>query len=182
MLKKYTYAELKQQFENLNYKWFNFHLVGVRSKENQKNKFDDLIGYVKGNNVSWFEGTTNAGTHWLLNLMNPKGTAHLKPNQYIDTWKIGLHNNKYKGLVQVKNVEVFRDANKNDLAEESKVIDKGLFGINIHRANSSFVSKLVDRHSAGCQVLNNPADFNKLMFECNLSNLTHFTYTLLNEF
>lgn len=181
-MKRYTIQEIKAEFEKHNYKWLDFHFVGVRSKENKPNEFDDLFAVVNKNSINWYTCTTNPGTHWLKNLLNPKGAALLKPNQYIDTWQIGMHQGKYKAFCQCKPVDVFRDSNKNDIAEETSVIDKGLFGINIHRANEKAVSKFIDKWSAGCQVLNNPADFQKVLDFAQESKLNVFTYTLLNEF
>ena len=181
-MKQYTISELKKEFKRLGYQWLNFHIVGIRSNANAKNKFDDLIGVVDFDEIHWFSGTTNAGTHWLQNLMNPKGCAVLVPNQYKDTYRIGLHLKKYKALVQSKVVKVYRDKNFNDIAEENGLIDTGLFGINIHRANPSIVSVLIDKWSAGCQVLNSPKDFNKFMALCEESGLEEFNYTLLREF
>lgn len=81
-MKQYTIEEIKSKFVELNYKWFDFHLVGIRSNANLANKFDDLIGIVNKNSIRWFTCTTNPGTHWLKNLLNPKGAALLKSNQY----------------------------------------------------------------------------------------------------
>jgi hypothetical protein len=117
-----------------------------------------------------------------MNLLNPKGAALLKPDQYIDTWKIGLHQGKYKAFCQAKPVTVFRDGNKNGISEETNNLDTGLFGINIHRANEKAISKIIDKWSAGCQVLNNPADFNNLLQVAESKKLPFFTYTLLKEF
>jgi hypothetical protein len=181
-MKKYTVEELKAQFQKHNYEWLPFHFVGIRSTANLPNQFDDLFGMVHGDKVEWFTCTTNPGTHWLKNLLNPKGAALLKANQYKDTWSIGMHQGKYKAFCQVKPVEVFRDKNLDDKAEETATIDKGLFGINIHRANEKFTSKLIDKWSAGCQVLNNPADFAKILFAAESSKQKFFTYTLLKEF
>jgi hypothetical protein len=181
-MKKYTIEELKAEFAKHNYQWHPFHFVGIRSTANLPNQFDDLFGMVYGDKVEWFTCTTNPGTHWLKNLLNPKGTALLKANQYKDTWSIGMHQGKYKAFCQVKPVEVFRDKNLDDKAEETATIDKGLFGINIHRANEKFTSKLIDKWSAGCQVLNNPADFAKILFAAESSKQKFFTYTLLKEF
>jgi hypothetical protein len=114
--------------------------------------------------------------------MNPKGTAVLKPGQYIDTWAFGLHQGKYEALKQVKPVTVYRDKDLDDKSEETAVTDTGLFGINIHRANEKAISKIIDKWSAGCQVLNNPADFKTLLDSCKESKLKAFTYTLLKEF
>ena len=114
--------------------------------------------------------------------MNPKGTAVLKPGQYIDSFGFGLHQGKYEALVQIKPLPVYRDADKDDLAEEQGAVESGMFGIHIHRANPSMISKLIDKWSAGCQVLNNPHEFEVLMAACKASKNTKFTYTLLEEF
>ena len=181
-MKKYTVDELKAKFAELGYTWYPFMLVGIRSQANIPNEFDDLVGVVEGEKVSWYTATTNPGTHWLKNLMNPKGTALLKPGQWVDSWRVGMHQGKYEALTQAKPITVFRDNNKNHIAEETAVTDTGLFGINIHRANPKGISKYIDKWSAGCQVLNNPADFKRLIEACEASDLTRFTYTLLREF
>jgi hypothetical protein len=181
-MKKYSYTELEAKFAELGYQWPTLHVVGIRSKANEKNKFDDQIYLINGPMQQIFSGTTNPGTHWLKNLMNPKGTAVLKPGQYVDSWKLGLHQGKYRALVQAKSITVYRDNNKNDLAEENGKEDKGMFGINIHHANSSAISSIIDKWSAGCQVLNDPKQFATLLAACENSGKSAFTYTLLREF
>lgn len=181
-MKKYTIEELKARFGALGYTWYDFHLVGIRSKANLPNVFDDMIAVINGEKIQWFTCTTNPGTHWLKNLLDSKGTAVLKPNQYVDTWSLGLHQKKYEALVQIKPVEVYRDKDLDIIAEETAITDKGLFGINIHRANETMISKFIDKWSAGCQVLNDPDDFKELIHECRISNKKQFTYTLLREF
>ena len=179
---KPTINQLKEEFAKYQYDFtMKFHLVGVRSRANVPNKFDDLVGVVKDNEVYWFSATTNAGRHWLVNMMNPKGTALLVAKQYKNTYVLGMHKGQYKALVQYAPVEVYRDANRNEIAEESQVIQRGNFGINIHRANASAISTLVEKWSAGCQVLNNPKEFSQLISMCEKSGVTYFTYTLLNE-
>jgi hypothetical protein len=181
-MKKYSYTELEAEFARLGYQWPTLHVIGVRSKANEKNKFDDTFYLVNGPLMRVFSGTTNPGRHWLLNLMNPKGTAVLKPGQYIDTWKLGLHKGQYEALVQVKNVTVYRDNDRDETAEEQGKEDTGLFGINIHRANPNAISSLIEKWSAGCQVLNNPTEYATLIAACKASGNKAFTYTLLREF
>lgn len=180
-MNKLTLEELKSKFTKLGYQWFNFQIVGIRSKADQPDKFDDLIGLVEHDTIMWFTGTTNPGVHWLVNLLNPKGSALLKPNQYINTWKLDLHQGKYKALCQRKNVVVYRDGDKDNKSEETSTTETGLFGINIHRANPSAISQINNNWSAGCQVLNDPKDFNYLIKRCEESKLKDFTYTLLKE-
>lgn len=181
-MKQYSIEELKGEFNRLGYKWFDFQIVGIRSKANLPNVFDDLIAVINKDKIQWFTCTTNPGTHWLKNLLNPKGAALLKPGQYVDTWGVGLHQGKYEALTQQKPVTVFRDKDLDDLAEETAVTDTGIFGINIHRANDKMVSKFIDKWSAGCMVLNDPNQFKELLHECKLSGKKLFTYTLLKEF
>jgi hypothetical protein len=180
-MKQLTILELKTIFKKLHYKWLPFQIVGIRSKSDTSNKFDDLIGLIENDTIRWFTGTTNPGTHWLKNLLNPKGAALLKPNQYINTWKLDLHQGKYLALCQRKPVVVYRDGDKDNFSEETGITETGLFGINIHRANPSAISSIVDKYSAGCQVLNNPQDFDYLIKRCKASGLKDFTYTLLKE-
>ncbi len=181
-MRKYTIGELQFEFKRLGYQWFDFMIVGIRSTLDKPNEFDDLIGLVANGKVTWFTGTTNPGVHWLKTLMNSKGTAVLKPGQYIDSWKLGLHQGKYKALVQAKAITVYRDKDLDDKSEETATTDTGYFGINIHRANPSAISKIIDKWSAGCQVFNNPADFKILIDEIEASKQKLFTYTLLKQF
>lgn len=183
MIEKYSIYQLQEQFKRLGYKWFPFMIVGVRSSENVNNKFDDLIGVVENNTITWYTGTTNAGRHWLLNFLNPKGTATLKAGQYVNCYKLGLHKGQYEALIQTGGkVTVYRDADKDETAEEQGVLDTGWFGINIHRANPNAISQVIEKWSGGCQVLNNPKDFAQLIKACHRSDLQLFTYTLLQEF
>lgn len=180
-MKQLTTQELKAEFNRLGYKWLPFQIVGIRSKIDNPNKFDDLIGLIENDTITWFTGTTNPGVHWLKNLLSKLGTALLKPGQYLDTWKLDLHQSKYLALVQRKPVTVYRDSDKDNFAEETAIVETGLFGINIHRANPSVVSTIIDKWSAGCQVLNNPKDFDYLIKRCQASGLKDFSYTLLRE-
>lgn len=181
-MKKYTIEELKAEFAKHNYEWLSFQFIGIRSNANLPNQFDDLFAMVYGNKIEYFSCTTNPGTHWLKNLLNPKGAALLKPAQYKDTWKIGMHQGKYEAFVQAKPVTVFRDGDKDDFAEETAITETGMFGINIHRANPSAISKIIDKWSAGCQVLNNPNDFSRVLASAKVTRYKTFTYTLLKEF
>ena len=163
-MKKYTVEEIKAQYLLNKYKWFSdINFVGIRSNADLPNVFDDLFGVINNDKIEWFSCTTNPGVHWLKNLLNPKGAALLRPSQYVDTWRIGMHQGKYEAFCQVKPVTVYRDKNFNDKAEENQTLDTGLFGINIHRANEKSISTIIDKWSAGCQVLNNPADFKKIL-------------------
>lgn len=128
--------------------------------------------------------TTTPGLPWLLKPMNTKGTAILKPGQYVDTYALGFHgrgNFRHEALIQVLPVEVFRDNNKDDKID-LKGHDRGVFGINIHRASPWWdVTEQIDSYSAGCQVFQKKSDFEDFIRICKDSKLNRFTYTLINE-
>lgn len=172
--------------------YWNLNIIGIRKDNNKKitNRFDDILVVIYRNKEGWqkeyFNITTEPGDYYMRkNLGNPKGTAILVPGQYRGCWKLGLHNGKYKALVQQKPVKVYRDGNKDDVYDlNPETINKGLFGINIHRSDRGFTRSTVDMYSAGCQVFNNPKDFDRFIEICQKqsSNFGNsFTYTLLDE-
>lgn len=181
-MKRYTINELKAEYKRLGYIFPEFHIFAIRSKENLPNKFDDLLGFVYKDQIFYGTGTTNPGTYWLNNPSRVEGTALLKEGQYIDSWTIGKHQGKYDALVQAKPVTVYRDNDKDNIAEETAKTETGFFGINWHRANENATSQNVDKWSAGCQVFNNPNEFNTFLKACSESGKGVFTATILKEF
>lgn len=169
---------------------YNLNIIGVRRNGNNvSNTFDDFI-VVEYNDVygiktrEVFPATTDPGITSMKNPVSRKGCAILVPGQYRGCWQIGLHKGKYSALCQRKPVKVYRDNNKDAIYDfDSKTIEEGLFGINIHKAGDS--STIVNGWSAGCQVLARRKDFEKLMKLANRQVATGmgktFTYTLLNE-
>jgi hypothetical protein len=181
-MKTYTVTDLKNKFEEKGYFWPHFHLIGIRSKNDLPNEFDDKFYLINGNSVHEYTGTTNPGKAYLLNPLTKDGTAVLKPGQYIDSWTLGLHRGVYKAWTQVKVVTVYRDNDKDIKSENLGVEQKGLFGINVHRASENAISKWVDKWSAGCMVLNNPVQYKEFILLSSQSSLKYFTLTLLEEF
>jgi hypothetical protein len=182
-MKSYTVAELKHRFIELGFTWMGFHGIGIRSKADAPNEFDDKFYLYLGNGqMLEHTGTTNPGVSWLRKFMNPKGTAVLAANrQYLETWKLGLHKG-YEAMVQHKHVCVFRDNNKNLKSEEIGTPEWGFFAINHHRANPSAISTVIGNWSAGCQVRNNPAQYAEFINKFKASGQKFFSYTLLSEF
>ena len=169
---------------------FELNIVGVRANTIVPNNFDDIINvFYKNSQGVWiyqsFKGTTDPGTYWLKNPMNPQGTAILKEGQYKGSHAIGLHRGKYTALVQRKPLTVMRDYDRNAVLDFfNGKEDTGLFGINIHRASVAGTTKYVDQFSAGCQVFASVADFNVFMQLCERHRQLYgneFTYTLIDE-
>ena len=195
-----TPENIKSYFAVKDYKFFdtpdkrlNLNIIGVRRDNQGSNTFDDflLLMYRKGDEMvshRW-QATTDPGKYWLMNPMNPKGTAVLVPGQYRGTWKLGKHQNSYEALVQRKPVKVWRDNTKDEVIDyesfkTSNPVDEGFFGINIHRSNPYTESYVVNKWSAGCQVFKRVQDFTVFLAACRESAKIYgnsFTYTLIDE-
>ena len=172
---------------------YNLNIIGVRKNNNNKvtNLYDDCLVVIyntpTGKKVRQvYNITTEPGTYYMTKkLGNPKGTAILVPGQYRSTWQLGLHKGKYKALCQAKKVKVYRDGNKDMTYDlDPKKIDEGIFGINIHRSNESWIRTTVDQYSAGCQVFNSKVQFEAFIRYCEKQRELYgnsFTYTLINE-
>lgn len=169
---------------------FELNIVGIRANSTVPNIFDDTINlFYKDSNGNWiyhqFKATTDPGTYWLRNPMNPQGTAILKHGQYHNSHMIGTHLGKYLALVQKNPVTVIRDYDRNAVLDfNNGREDTGMFGINIHRASVNGITKTVDKHSAGCQVFADVNDFNLFMQLADRHKRTYgnsFTYTLIDE-
>ena len=193
-LKTYDFEELFKKkgyayFTNGNY---NLNIIVVRSNNGNKvtNLYDDFLVVIYKTSDEWtrkiYTITTEPGRYYMMqNIINPKGTAILKPNQYRGCWQIAKHKGKYKALCQKKAVQVYRDNNKNNVYDLlPRTLDTGIFGINIHRSSQWATRETVDKYSAGCQVFNDPTQFNSFMRLCEKQKELYgnsFTYTLLDE-
>tara|TARA_R110001632_G_scaffold34993_5_gene88571 strand:+ start:45 stop:668 length:624 start_codon:yes stop_codon:yes gene_type:complete len=167
---------------------YNVNIIGIRNSINKSNSFDDFLFFIYKENNDWikkcYEITTDAGSYWLENPSNRKGTAILIPNQYSSAYKIDKHQGKYDSLCQrIEKVQVWRDNNKDNILDFNIASKEwGFFGINIHRSNPHTESFNVNKWSAGCQVFKKVADFNNFMTICKKSSISYgnkFTYTLL---
>lgn len=146
---------------------YDLNLWGIRTDDNEANTFNDWICvFHRRNNMTWafyaLQATTDPGTYYRENPANYKGTAILPPGYYRGMWKLGKHRQKYDALVQNKPITVWRDSNK-DTFLEAGTDDTGMFGINLHRANSVRSSARVDKWSAGCQVVAAPEDLDLIL-------------------
>jgi hypothetical protein len=210
-------------FEN-DTKDFNLNIWNIRANEKKSNAFNDITCIFWKYNGMWhiekYAITTDPGTFYLKNMINPQGTAILKPNQYINCWALGLHKGKYKALVQVKPVTTIRDFDKDEELDYDYDLDDmmndksykkshftsalgmvfeiynpsgklvyrdttGLYGINFHNSGKTFVGKLVNNWSAGCQVFYSWEEYwNKfipLLQDAEKNWGTKFSITLIDE-
>ncbi|MFH1984758.1 MAG: hypothetical protein ABIL58_23200 [Pseudomonadota bacterium] len=165
----------------------DLNIVGIRSPNREANRFDDMVAVFASHQNRWlfwaFPATTDPGSHWLQNPMSTLGTAVLAPGQYRSAFRIGKHQGKYDALVQAAPLTVFRDDDRNNKIDAGGKSETGWFGINIHCAAWQGESVLVDKWSAGCQVLASWSDFEIFMAIARSGARfgSTYTYTLLDE-
>jgi len=131
--------------------------------------------------------TTDPGLYWLNHPLSKLGAAVLKPGQYVNAYQLGLHQGKkeHPALIQTGGyVTVYRDFDRDNIAEETNVQETGHFGINIHRASATGATTRIGKFSAGCTVFSKKTDHDEVLMLCGhykqqVKNL--FTYTLLRE-
>lgn len=197
LIEKIKNADFSKIFNNLNYAYFtngeyNLNIIGIRADMDNRvtNRYDDVIvvEYKENGKLirKMWDITTEPGSKLMRNPSNSKGTAILVPGQYRGVYKIDLHRGKYKALCQRNgSVKVYRDKDRDNVYDcNVNTIDKGWFGINIHRSNETYTRTTVDGYSAGCQVFNNPKDFSEFMKLVEKSASIYgnkFTYTLITE-
>ena len=195
LLEKIKSADFSKILVNKGYAYFtkgkyNLNIIGVRRADTKvTNQFDDyiVVEYIDMYGIKTrevFAATTDPGLSSITNPISSKGCAILAPGQYRSCWKLGYHKGKYEAIVQYKPVKVYRDNNKDKVYDfDSKTIEEGIFGINIHKAGDN--STIVNGWSAGCQVLARRKDFDKLMklahYQISQGHGKLFTYTLINE-
>lgn len=174
----------------------NLNLVALRRTNGTPNAFDDLLACFWPLADGSFDGlawkcTTDPGTHWLRNPMNPGGTAAIAEGQYRGAYTIGTHgwsnpNFRHKALVQVGPLKIYRDNNRDDVMDYDPrtVHTTHPVGLNIHRASAWGEAVQVDQWSAGCIVLPRAADLAQLLALADESAEywgNTFTFTLLEN-
>jgi len=169
---------------------YDLNIIGVRNITNpQPNVFDDKLIVAYTVDGIWYTEeakiTTDAGRYWLQKPDYKPCAIYYHPQQARGAYKIGLHRG-YKAIRQIRNVKYWRDGNKDQHADYSGKIHTGLIGLNLHRSSTrEGGSNYVDKWSAGCQVFQNNADFQRFLELCDLqvSVLKYhtFTYTLIAE-
>lgn len=132
-----------------------------------------------------FTATTDPGTYYLNNPINKDGTAILVPNYYKNIWAIDLHRGSYEALCQrLGPVDIYRDNDLDDQVEKTESIQSGFFGINLHRASRWSIVNKINKFSAGCQVIQDPAAFEIIMELARKHRDIYgnkFSYILLEE-
>ena len=181
------HALARKQYPVVRDEWA-LNLIGVLNAHRDSNAWNDALAvlwWANGHsNVVVMACTTDPGNYWREHPMNPKGTAQVKPGYYPRLWRLGLHRGRYEALVQCGDCTVYRDHDR-DTRLDGRVEDRGVFGINLHRAADRLdVPDSVDRWSAGCQVVPDSGDYGVLIALCKRQARDHgnqFNYALIEE-
>lgn len=169
---------------------FNLNIIGIRSVNPTTNKFNCRLVDLWKNEGNWnifqMQATTLPGLKYMKTPLSPKGCAILKEGQYRGVYKLDKHNGKYDALCQrLGDVTVYRDNDKDtsyDMLDGTE--QTGKFGINIHRASAYKELENVDSNSAGCQVIQDPLEYDihmELVYKAVDVWGNSFSYTLINE-
>jgi len=202
----FTFEKIRAVIQAKGYRFFdagqfNLNIIGVRTNNSQSNSFDDhLLVVYRDLAFQWvvkqYPITTDPGKPWLLKPMDPKGCAVIVPGQYIDIYMIGIHGRskpaarQYEALEQIGKLSYVRDNNHDSLIDftlwkDPKNIFQDILKTNIHRASKWSVMRAIETYSAGCQVFQDPNDFEEFMGICRksreLRKSNRFSYTLLME-
>jgi hypothetical protein len=167
MVRTFTDQELIAKLQSLpSFKGWpsGFIDLWVRSSADLFNLFDDkayLFDCRSGQPVfkTVRVGTTNAGSYGLEHFSdyNVKGCAVLKSDEIVyDSHRHGLHHGK-EAYVQQKPFPYYRDANRNERAEEIGVLYMDIIGANDHRAGQH--STVINNWSTACMVTADESDY-----------------------
>ena len=189
VMKVYTKQEILDRVKSLpSFKRIpgDYWIVGIRSREDKYNKFDDGFYLFKNEElILSTTGTTNAGSTGLMEFYtyNSEGCAVVKADEwYYSLWTPGLHKGKMRALRQNNPVKFFRDNNKNQKAEELGNVRQGMIGINFHAASYQIDDRtieLINGWSTGCQVCNNIKEYYKIID--TIGKQGDVSYCLLKE-
>lgn len=191
MVRSFTDKELLSKVKSL--KTFSkipdgYWLLGVQSKGDAYNSFDDKMYLFKGESfIMVTTCTTNAGDEGQKNFhkYNSKGVAVVPTNTWFyDLWANGMHKGKMEALVQVRPIELFRDNVKNNKIDEVQKQAPALVGINFHTCSyekkSNYIGTKIGGWSVGCQVCNNVDHYYRILDL--VKNQKSISYCLLKEF
>lgn len=182
-MKQINKEAIIQAMTKKGYKWFDnkINIVGIRTNDQTPDKFNDLMAVAYKDEFHIFKCTTEPGVYWLKNPMRVSGTFVMKPGQYIDDWKLGFHHG-YEALVLSGIIEGWRDSDKDNNIDpdKSKVYSDGQ-AVNIHHAHETTIQTVIDKYSAGCQVIQKFSDWLIFIGLVKVSKQEKYSYTLLTE-
>lgn len=202
-MKTYTEEELiKAMFELPSFNGWpkGDFLLGIRSKEDKYNEYDDMFYQFRTDTfhdgtglvtrpilIRSYTGTTNSGSYGFLNWRkwSKVGVGLIKSNEwYYDVWRYGLHKGRMRALLQVGPFKIIRRKSVDDKNTQwSWERNKGFnFHTNTYATKfTNWLHKLsIDGWSVGCQVSNNPIKYYETIDDLEMQK-GDISYVLLDE-
>lgn len=195
MVKSYTDSDIITRMQSLpSYKGMpeGYHLVVIRSDEDEFNVFDDKVYlYNGGKFILVASCTSNPGGPALLGgwkKHNKRGAAVIKADEiYYDGLSYGLHNGKMPALRQVKPFKYSSDWNNNKKVDEDGPVETSIRNTNFHFNSYKVfqkiklaVSRIIGEWSYGCVVCNEQAKYEEIITRTKPQKFV--TLTVLKEF
>jgi len=144
---------------------YDLNLVALRCTPGTTDAFDDLLTCSWRQAAVWhfraWRCTTDPGKPALLHPSRSDGTAVIAEGQHRAAYTFGMHKGQYECLVPRVPIPVMRDRNRDAVVDPDFASTSN--AVQIHRANPTRASTVVDKWSAGCVVLASPDDFAELM-------------------
>lgn len=152
------------------------NFIGARDSSKQElDVINDTLGFWNKDIIFLCAGTTEPGVYWVKDPAerNKQGTFHLAEGFHDSIWSVGIHKgyealtNKYP---QCKPTKGWRDANY-DFTKNNKDVEVcDYFGINFHRMHPVSIVNKIGKYSAGCQVVQDPKKFAKILAAVKATN------------
>lgn len=102
--------------------------------------------------------TTEPGDFYTNNPTNMQGAARIAFGYHPPAWKMGFHKGTQPALVQVGNVMIHRDKNRDGLRGRNEPSFLSVpIGLNHHTTSQRFNGEQIGKYSAGCLVGKNYA-------------------------
>ena len=164
----------------------DYWLLGIRSKEDEVNKFDDKFVLFNGvEYVNSYSGTTHTGIKGLkeFDTYNKEGVAILQADRIVyGSHKRGISKGR-EVYRQEKSWPYYRDNNRNNKVEEIGMLIYGVIHAHIHDVKMGNIDKNkedINGWSLACQVLNNGKQWNDF-FNIDTKGQEIITLCILNE-
>jgi hypothetical protein len=182
-MNKPSHDDVLNLFRENGYPLKSFNLIGFRDESNiEKDVINDLLGFLTEKELFLCPGTTDPGVYWTTSSeRNKKGTFHLMPGYHERIWTDGTHKG-YKALVndpaKCKPTKGWRDSDYDFVRDAKDIVVCDYFGVNFHRMHANTIVKLIGKYSSGCQVVQNPKDFDYILQKAWESAQKTFDYAL----
>jgi len=167
------------------------NIFGIRNDNKlDEGIWNDVIGYWTEEKIWLAQGTTDPSPYYIVyHPMNKTGTAMMVPGYHEKIWVIDRHGkSQYTALCnrrwkRCEKQQVWRlDKNYHRIDEDGEPkVFAGYFSCNLHRGDKFQPLPKIGPYSGGCQVIQDPNDFDEFMENMINSGQEFFSYMLFEQ-